>query len=138
MSKPKSPRPAQIIQGAILVVVLVLLVRYLVTHGSEFSAITRIKLKYLLPVILLSGFNLLMACARFHMMLTHLSHRIPFSTVLKYFTHGRFLNRFLPFGGSVYRAIMFKKSDGVGSYVNSPSTVEYSAPPGLVCDVPRT
>jgi len=113
MPHPKSSRPTQVIKGAILVVVLVLLVYYLVSHGAEFNAIAKIELKYILPVILLSGFNLLLSCIRFHMMLTHLSHRVPFSTVLKYFTHGRFINRFLPLGGSVYRAIMFKKTDGI-------------------------
>jgi uncharacterized protein (TIRG00374 family) len=47
------------------------------------------------------------------MMLVHVSHRIPRNTVFKYFIFGRIINRFLPYGGSVYRAIMFKKSDGV-------------------------
>lgn len=113
MPQRKTLHPAQIVKGIILLVALALLVRYIVTHLSDFEAITQIEFRYILPVILLSGVNFLMSCMRFYLTLTHLAHRIPFLTVLKYFTHGRFLNRFLPLGGSVYRAIMFKKTDGV-------------------------
>ncbi len=113
MLQLKITRPARLIKSALLVIVLVLLVNYLVTHSSDFSAISKIKLKYILPVILLSCIGLLLSSIRFYMMLTYLSHPIPFITVLKYFTQGRFLNRFLVFGGSVYRAIMFKQSDGI-------------------------
>jgi len=113
MPQLKIRRPAQVIKGAILVVVMVLLIDYLIAHSSEFRALGRIKLEYLLPVALLSGFTLLLASIRFRLFLTQISHRIPFYTVLKYYIYGRFLNRFLPFGGSVYRAIMLKKTDGV-------------------------
>jgi hypothetical protein len=117
MPQRKTRSPAQIIKAIILVVALILLINYIVTHRADFGAITGIQLKYILPVLLLSGINLLLSCMRFRMMMTHLAHRIPFLTVLKHFAHGRFLNRFLPMGGSVYRAIMFKKTDGV-SYKN--------------------
>ena len=113
MPQLKIRRPAQVIRGGILLVVLALLIRYVITHGSEFRALSSIKLEYLLPVILLNSLSLLLSSIRFRLFLTQISHNIPFYTVFKYFTYGRFLNRFLPLGGSVYRAIMLKKTDGL-------------------------
>jgi len=109
----KIPNLAQIIKWVILAVVLVLLVNYLIQHSHEFSFLKKIKIEYIIPVILLNIFVLLLSYYRFDMMLTYVSHRIPHYTVFKYFIFGRFINKFIPYGGSVYRAIMYKKSDGV-------------------------
>ncbi len=113
MTRFKIKSPAQIIKGIILVVVLVLLIEYLTTHWSEFRTLGSIRLEFFLPVTLLCCFALLLTSVRFHLFLTQVSHRIPFYTMFKYYTYGRFLNRFLPMGGSVYRAIMLKKTDGI-------------------------
>jgi len=117
MNRIKIPNLAQIIKWIILAVVLVLLINYIIQHIHEFSFLKDIRVEYLIPVILLNIFVLLLSCYRFDMLLTHISHRIPRYTVFKYFIFGRFINKFIPYGGSIYRAIMFKKSDGV-SYKN--------------------
>jgi len=113
MPQLKLSRPARIIKGTIYVIVLALLIEYLITHRTDFHVLGSIRFEYLLPVFFLSGLGLLLAGLRFRLLLTHVSHPIPFYTMLKYYIYGRFLNRFLPLGGSVYRAIMLKKSDGV-------------------------
>jgi len=111
--RPKVTSLAQIIKWIILAVVIFLLINYLIKNSHEFSFLKKIRIEYIIPVILLNIFNLLLSCSRFYMMLTHVSHRISLYTVFKYFIFGRFINKFIPYGGSVYRAIMFKKSDGV-------------------------
>ena len=113
MHRPKVTSLAQIIKWIILAVVIILLINYLIKNSHEFSFLKKIRIEYIIPVILLNIFNLLLSCSRFYMMLTHVSHRIPLYTVFKYFIFGRFINKFIPYGGSVYRAIMFKKTDGV-------------------------
>ena len=113
MRKSKMPNLAQIIKWLILVVVLALLINYIVQHSHEFHFLKNIKPKYIIPVVLLNIFGQFLSYFRFDMMLTYVSHRIPRMTVFKYFIFGRFINKFFPYGGSVYRAIMFKKSDGV-------------------------
>ncbi len=113
MRRPKVTSLAQIIKWIILAVVIILLINYLIKNSHEFSFLKKIRIEYIIPVILLNIFNLLLSCSRFYMMLTHVSHRIPLYTVFKYFIFGRFINKFIPYGGSVYRAIMLKKSDGV-------------------------
>ncbi len=111
--KIKIPNLAQIIKWSILAAVLVLLINYIIQHSHEFGFLKEIRIEYIIPIILLSIFALLLSCYRFNMMLTHVSHRIPHYTVFKYFVFGRFMNKFIPLGGSVYRAIMFKKTDGM-------------------------
>jgi uncharacterized protein (TIRG00374 family) len=113
MKKSGTPNLGQIIKWLILVVVLALLINYLIQHSDEFHFLKKIRMEYILPVVLLNIIVLLLSCYRFDLMLTHVSHRIPHYTVFKYFIFGRFINRFIPYGGSVFRAIMFKKSDGV-------------------------
>jgi hypothetical protein len=113
MNKIKVPNLAQIIKWLILIVVLSLLVNYIIQHSHEFHFLKNIRTKYIIPVILITIFGQFLSWYRFDMMLTRVSHRIPHSTVFKYFIFGRFINKFFPYGGSVYRAIMFKKSDGV-------------------------
>ena len=113
MKQIKIPNTARIIKWIILAVVLVLLIQYIIQHNHEFGFLKKIRIEYILPVILLNIFGLLLSCYRFDMMLTHVSPRIRHYTVFKYYIFGRFINKFIPFGGSVYRAIMFKKSDGV-------------------------
>jgi uncharacterized protein (TIRG00374 family) len=113
MKQINASRLTQIIKWIILLIVLILLVNYLIKHRHEFHFLTEIELEYIIPVVLLTVFVLLLSCLRFDMMLTHVAHRMPRYTVFKYFVLGRIINRFLPYGGSVYRAIMFKKSDGV-------------------------
>jgi len=113
MRKSKMPNLAQIIKWLILVLVLALLINYIVQHSHEFHFLKNIRQKYIIPVVLLNIFGQFLSYFRFDMMLTYVSHRIPRMTVFKYFIFGRFINKFFPYGGSVYRAIMFKKSDGV-------------------------
>ena len=113
MKQIKVPNLAQSVKWIILSAVLILLVNYLIRHSHEFHFLTKIRMEYIIPVILLNIFVLLLSCYRFDMMLVHVSHRIPRYTVFKYFIFGRIINRFVPYGGSVYRAIMFKKSNGV-------------------------
>jgi uncharacterized protein (TIRG00374 family) len=113
MKQEKIPNLSQIIKWLILVVVLVLLVNYIVQHSHEFGFLRTIQTEYIVPVILLSLFGQLLSYCRFYVLLVQVAHRIPPYTVFKYFIFGRFINKFFPYGGSVYRAIMFKKSDGV-------------------------
>lgn len=113
MKQIKNPNLAQIIKWIILAVVLVLLINYIIQHRHEFGFLKEIRIAFIIPVILLNIFSLLLSCYRFDMMLTHVSPRIPHYSVFKYYIFGRFINKFIPFGGSVYRAIMFKKSDGM-------------------------
>jgi uncharacterized protein (TIRG00374 family) len=113
MKKFKVPNPAQIIKWIIIIVVLVLLVNYLIKNWDEFHFLTKIRTEYIIPIILLNTFTLFLSYYRFDMMLAHVSHRISRYMVFKYFVFGRIINRFLPYGGSVYRAIMFKKSNDV-------------------------
>lgn len=113
MKQIKIPKLTQIIKWIILAAVLILLINYIIQHRHEFHFLKTLRMEYIVPVILLNIFGLLLSSYRFDMMLTRVSHRIAHSTVFKYFIYGRFINKFIPYGGSVYRAIMFKKSDGV-------------------------
>ena len=113
MKQRKIPSLASVIKWLILAVVLVLLINYIIRHSQEFHFLKKIRLDYIIPIFLLNILCQFLSYYRFDMMLTYVSHRIPRYTVFKYFIFGRFINKFIPHGGSVYRAIMFKKSDGL-------------------------
>ncbi|MBN1225230.1 MAG: flippase-like domain-containing protein [Candidatus Aminicenantes bacterium] len=112
-TRNKKLSPVRIVKGIILAVALFLLADYLIRHSHEFHFLKSLRVAYIIPVVLLNVFILFLSGYRFYLLLTNVAHRIPIYTVFKTFIFSRFVNKFVPFGGSVYRAVAFKISDGV-------------------------
>ncbi|RLC30773.1 MAG: hypothetical protein DRH37_04605 [Deltaproteobacteria bacterium] len=98
-----------VLRWFLFVLVVSMLVAYFVRHLHEFTFILTIKLRYLIPAAMLKFLGLTIAALRFHLIVTFVSHKIPFLTAFRYFVVGQFL----PHGGNVYRAVMLKKSDDI-------------------------
>jgi len=102
--------PFTVLKWFLLLVVCTILVLYVVRNRQEFYFILTIRLQYLLPILALSFLEATISGYRFSLILTAVSHRLPFQTALKYYVVGQFF----PQGGNVYRAVMLKKTDNVG------------------------
>ncbi len=106
----------------VLFVVLGLLVFYIYKHRADFAIVSSIHLANLMPVVVLIAIGQVIVSYIFHLLLTFISHPLSFVTTFKYFVVGRFMNKFVPFSGGVYRTVMFKKKANV-SYLKSIATL---------------
>jgi uncharacterized protein (TIRG00374 family) len=97
----------------LMVVLLILLALFVYKHKQEFQFILSMKTGYLFPVFLLISVGQVFTAYHFNLVITCVSHPISFFTAFKYFTLGAFINVFVPHGGGVYRAVMFKKDGNI-------------------------
>jgi uncharacterized protein (TIRG00374 family) len=97
----------------LMVILLVLLAVFVYKHRQEFQFILSINTGYILPSLLLIGAGQVLTAYHFNLVITCVSHPISFFSAFKYFTLGGFINVFVPHGGGVYRAVMFKKDGNI-------------------------
>lgn len=97
----------------LMVILLILLAFFVYKHQKEFQFILSMNTGYLLPALFLICVGQVLTAYHFNLVITCVSHPISFFTAFKYFTLGAFINVFVPHGGGVYRAVMFKKDGNI-------------------------
>ena len=97
------------IAGCLLLAALVVgLGRYIVRHIDDFKVIRRLGVDTLLIVLALRILMQIVSSFRFYTLARHFGLSLSFLSWFHVFVHSRFLNRFYPQAGNVYRASVLK------------------------------
>ncbi|MBN1271944.1 MAG: flippase-like domain-containing protein [Candidatus Aminicenantes bacterium] len=105
----KNPNYLKYLQIFIFFAVIVSLILFVNHHRKDFVFLANIKPLYLVIVALLSANSLLLFTIQFYFIFNMFTTNLKFKDCFIYFTVGRFLNKIIPYGGGVYRAVLLKK-----------------------------
>ena len=112
----------------ILFVLLVFgLGHYIATHLEQFKVIRQIRPSIIGLMLLLHVSTLIIAGFRYFTVVKSFGLNIPFPTWFRIFIYARFLNRFYPQGGSIYRAAILKTNYkfSISNYVSAFAAYSY-------------
>lgn len=104
-----------ILQWIFFILITAIFVIFVIERHGEFSFLSLIQLKYLLPIFFLHLLSLILANTHFYLILKALLgvKQIKYIDCLKHFTVGRFLNNIIPYSGGIYRAVAFKQLENI-------------------------
>ncbi|CAA6691138.1 MULTISPECIES: lysylphosphatidylglycerol synthase transmembrane domain-containing protein [unclassified Lentimonas] len=116
-----------ILRWSLLLLLLFGLTNYVITHLEQFKVIRQISFRVIGFMLLLHASTLIIAGFRYLTLVRSFDLQITFSAWFRIFIYTRFLNRFYPQGGSIYRAVALKSDYGfsISNYVTAFAAYSY-------------